>query len=289
NLGIASSMGLAIELERLLKEEYADLITNNDIKIKISGCMNACGQHSVANIGFHGMSLKVGENVLPAHQVMLGGGIIGDGKGLIAEKVIKLASKRIPDALRLLLNDYDENAQEGEYFNAYFTRQGKNYFYQLLKPLSVINELTQDFMIDWGEEHKYETAVGVGECAGVITDMVGLVLSEQPERLTKAQEAFEQGIWADGIYHCYNVLIQTAKALLLTKEVQCNTQYGIMVDFDKHFVESGYIEVKGGFKNLALSINKNEPSESFALEFFEQAKDFFENAKNLREKTLQNV
>ncbi len=286
NLGIASSMGLAVELERVMKEEYQDLIYNNDIKIKISGCMNACGQHTVANIGFHGMSLKVGEYVLPAHQVMLGGGIIGDGEGTIAEKVIKLASKRIPEALRLLLNDFEENVQDGEYFNTYFERQGKNYFYQLLKPLGVITDVPQDYMIDWGEEHKYETAIGVGECAGALVDLVGLLISEQNERLLKANEAFAQEIYADGIYHCYNVLINSAKAMLLTKEIQCNTQHGIMNDFDKNFVETGDFIVNGGFKNLVLQINQNEPSKEFAAIYRQQAIDFLEKVTDIRNKQL---
>ena len=109
NLGIASSYGLAEELEKVIKEEYPDLIYNNDIKIKISGCMNACGQHSLANIGFHGMSMKAGGKVLPAMQLLLGGGVVGNGEGLISDKVVKLPAKRVPDALRALLNDYQAN------------------------------------------------------------------------------------------------------------------------------------------------------------------------------------
>jgi len=289
NLGIASSMGLAVQLEKVLSEEYADLISENNIKIKISGCMNACGQHSVANIGFHGMSLKVGEHVLPAHQVMLGGGIVGDGKGIIAEKIIKLPSKRIPDALRILLNDYENNAIEGEYFNDYFIRQGKNYFYQLLKPLSIVQQVTQDMMIDWGDEHKYETAVGIGECAGVIRDLVSLVLEEQPERLALAREAFQEKNWADGIYHCYNVFIQTAKALLLTKDIQCNTQHGIIHDLDKYFVQTGEIHIDGSFKDQVLLINKNEPNEVFAREYYQKAEAFYKMATNLRTSSLVKV
>jgi sulfite reductase (ferredoxin) len=146
NLGIASSTGLTEELERVMKEEYKDIIYNTDIKIKISGCMNACGQHSAANIGFHGMSLKSGELVLPAMQVLLGGGLTGNGKFSISEKVIKVPSKNTPDVLRALLNDYDENQLEGEYFNDYFQRQTKNYFYQLLKPFGNTKELTQDHL-----------------------------------------------------------------------------------------------------------------------------------------------
>jgi sulfite reductase (ferredoxin) len=290
NLGIASSMGLAEELEHVMKAEYADIIYNNDIKIKISGCMNACGQHTIANIGFHGMSMKHGEMVLPGMQVLLGGGIKGDGEGSIAEKVIKLPAKRVPQALRSLLDDYEANAQDGEYFNNYYTRQTKNYFYQLLKPLGVITELTQDLLVDWGNSENYETAVGVGECAGVLVDMVQILIDEQQARLDRANEAIAEGNYADAIYHCYNTFINAAKALLLSKDIQCNTQHGIMNDFDTNFVESQEVVLKeGGFRATVLLINQNEPTEEFAKMYKAEAELFLSNIVAIRSKQVQNA
>ena len=109
NLGITSSTDLAVELERVLIEEYPQYFKNKDITIKISGCMNACGQHNMAQIGFQGMSVNIGKLVIPAVQILLGGGVLGNGKGRFSDKVIKIPSKRGPDALRLLLNDFQEN------------------------------------------------------------------------------------------------------------------------------------------------------------------------------------
>ncbi|MCP2821070.1 hypothetical protein NK918_24255, partial [Salmonella enterica subsp. enterica serovar Typhimurium] len=69
--------------------------------------MNSCGQHGLAQIGFHGSSFKVGNLVVPAVQVLLGGGTLGDGRGRVAEKVIKVASKRAPDVLRRIFDDVE--------------------------------------------------------------------------------------------------------------------------------------------------------------------------------------
>jgi sulfite reductase (ferredoxin) len=80
NLAISNSTNITVELERVIYAEFPDLIHNHDIKIKISGCMNSCGQHGLAHIGFHGSSFKVGTNVVPALQVLLGGGTLGDGE-----------------------------------------------------------------------------------------------------------------------------------------------------------------------------------------------------------------
>lgn len=288
NLGIASSMGLSVELERVMLEEYPDLIHNNDIKIKISGCMNGCGQHNASNIGFHGMSLKSGELVMPAMQVLLGGGFDGKNKFTIGDKVIKLPSKNIPEALRILLNDYDENGAEGEYFNDYYFRQGKNYFYTILKPLGNTKDLGQEYFIDWGETERYETAVGVGECANMIVDMVGLILLETEDKLNKSKEAFAAQIWADSIYHAYNVYVNTAKAMLLTKDVACNTQHGILKDFDANFIATGEIKVDGAesFSSKVLQINKNEPTEEFAKTYIAGAAAFIAEAKELRNKQI---
>jgi len=40
--------------------------------------------------------------------VLLGGGTVGNGNGRIAEKVIKVASKRGPDVLRTIFNDFQK-------------------------------------------------------------------------------------------------------------------------------------------------------------------------------------
>jgi sulfite reductase (ferredoxin) len=132
NLGVTNSTALSLELEKMIKTEYPHLIDETQIKIKISGCMNSCGQHMIANIGFHGSSIKYGSKVCPAQQVVLGGGVEPDGQGFIAEKVIKIPSKRILETVRWLLADYEENADESEYFNLYVRRQGKIYFYNWL-------------------------------------------------------------------------------------------------------------------------------------------------------------
>jgi len=60
NLAISSSTGISVALEQVVEEEFPELLENTDIKIKISGCMNSCGQHSMAGIGFHGSSMKAG-------------------------------------------------------------------------------------------------------------------------------------------------------------------------------------------------------------------------------------
>ena len=69
NLGISSSTGITVELEKVLRNEFPQYANNKEITIKISGCMNSCGQHTMAHIGFQGMSIKSGNLVAPALQM----------------------------------------------------------------------------------------------------------------------------------------------------------------------------------------------------------------------------
>ncbi|MGO4822356.1 MULTISPECIES: nitrite reductase [unclassified Flavobacterium] len=288
NLGIASSTGIAEELERVLKLEFPQYKENREITIKISGCMNACGQHNMSSIGFQGMSINSGKLVAPALQVLLGGGILGDGKGRFSDKVIKIPSRRGPDALRFILNDFEANAN-GLAFLDYYDAKGQKYFYEFLKPLADVTNLTDEDFIDWGNADNYVKAVGVGECAGVVIDLVATLLLEAKDKLTFAQEAFEDKKWADAIYLAYAGFVNGAKALLLAENQKTNHHAGIINLFDTVFVETNKIGLNGTFKDLVYQINQNEPSEAFAKKYIQEAIDFFQNIETYRTKDLANA
>jgi sulfite reductase (ferredoxin) len=284
NLGISSSTGAARIFEKVIAEEYPELIYNNDIKIKISGCMNSCGQHSMATIGFHGSSIKNGANVLPALQLILGGGILGGGEGSVAEKVIKFPSKRGPAVLRTLLDDYDHSSNDGEYFNTYYKRKGKDYFYQLLKHHADLTTIVANDYIDWDTEEKYQTLVGLGECAGVMIDLVATLIFEAEEKFDWAKKALAEKSYVDAIYYTYITMVSGAKALLLSKQVTCNTHIGIIKDFDKHFVSTDDFKFAGTFEDFVLKMNKQEASEAYANQYFNECKHFLSMINEYRNK-----
>lgn len=291
NLGIASSYGLSEELERLMAEEFEELIYNHDIKIKISGCMNACGQHNIANIGFQGMSIKKGAYVMPAMQILLGGGLNKENIPTIADKVVKVPSKNAPDAFRGLLNDFSTNGLEGEYFNNYYQRkieEEKMYFFNLLKPFTKVEVLTDDYFVDWGTNESYVKAVGVGECAGVILDLVGTLILESKEKMDLSTKALENGRWDDSIYFSYLTYVLGAKALLIGEDVKCNTHAAIIGDFEEQFVNEGLINLDGKlFSDLALQLNNNEPTLEFAQKFNADAIAFYAKVNEARESQIK--
>jgi len=286
NLGISNSTSISKVLSEVIEEEYPEFLYNKDIAIKISGCMNSCGQHGMASIGFHGSSMKAKGQVLPALQVLIGGGVMGSGNGRIADKVIKVPSKRGPDVLRYLLNDYKANRQDEETYLQYTKRVGEKYFYELLKPLASLETLLAEDYIDWGEKEKYATAIGVGECAGVMIDLVATLIMEADEKLEWSQECLDKKAYADGIYNAYSAFIHSAKALLLQQGVQCNTQTGILKDFDLHFTQNGLYSESNSFKETVLQMNEAEPSEEFAISYLNKAKDFVTFSKKYRQRIV---
>jgi sulfite reductase (ferredoxin) len=285
NLGISNSTSTALVLSEVIEEEFPEFLYNKEITIKISGCMNSCGQHGMASIGFHGSSLKAKGQTLPALQVLIGGGVLGSGEGRIADKVLKVPSKRGPDVIRAVLNDYKTNATNGETFLTYSQRNGEKYYYDLLKPLGSLETLQAEDYIDWGQEEKFATAIGVGECAGVMIDLISTLIMEAEEKIAASEDCLSRSKWADGIYNAYAAQIHTAKALLLQQGVQCNTQQGILKDFDTHFSDKG-LYIPGSFKTAVMYMNDVPPSETFADEYLQQAKKFIEFAKVFREQSV---
>ncbi|WP_275316165.1 nitrite reductase [Tenacibaculum bernardetii] len=289
NLGISSSTGIAVELEKVLEEEYPKYLNNKEIAIKISGCMNACGQHNMAHIGFQGMSIKVGALQAPALQILIGGGILGDGKGRFSDKLVKVPSKRGPEALRILLNDVEANQQENETFLAYYDSQGKTYFYDLLKGLSDTSNLAPSDFIDWGHSENYVKAIGVGECAGVVIDLIATLLFESEEKITNSEEALKEGLFSDSIYHSYTSLVNTAKALLIAENVKTNTQAGIITSFQEHFIATDKVSLDTSFEDFVYQIKKEAPTKIFAESYLNDAKAFYKKIDAYRKTAVSNV
>ena len=291
NLGISDSTHTAIELEKFMAEKYPELVFNNEIKIKISGCMNSCGQHSLAQIGFHGSSMKekATKKVMPALQVLLGGGVTKDGGGRISDKIIKIPSRRVLSCLDLILSEYKNNKNEGEGFNEFYDRTGKMHFHSLLRPLTDLTTITNEDFIDWGSSDEFVKAIGTGECAGVVIDLVATLLMDVEEKIGLAQEAIEQDLYPDSIHHSYASMVNGAKALLTGYGVRNNQLNKVVSNFDETAVNSGDIDLGGSFSDLVYQIDKNNPSQEFAEKFLEDAKTFYDQLVELRQKQLAST
>ena len=168
-LGITSSMGLNRAVsERVRSLALTDPLTRR-ILINASGCPNSCGQHHIANIGFHGAAIKAGERQAPAYHVFLAGDR-RTGRGLRLGTLLKvrLPAKRVPDAVERFVRLYEGERNEGEEFNDFFDRVGAAPFESAVRDLTLPPEFSvqaMDEFIDWDREALYVLERGEGECA----------------------------------------------------------------------------------------------------------------------------
>ncbi len=167
-LGITSSMGLNLAVRQKLAElDVTDPLTRK-IHIKMSGCPNGCSQHHIANIGFYGASIKVGEHTVPAYVAHIGGNFDG-GDIVYGQRLkVRLPAKRVPAAVEKWLAFYERERTEGEEFNAFAGRVGTKAFEDEVRELALPVEFgleTMDHFIDWSKKVPFVVERGEGECA----------------------------------------------------------------------------------------------------------------------------
>ncbi len=167
-LGITSSMGLNHAVrERIEAMEITDPLTRR-IHVKMSGCPNGCSQHHIANIGFYGASIKVGEHTIPAYVAHIGGTYEGGEVAYGKRLKVRLPAKRVPEAVERWLRMYEAEREEHEAFNDYATRIGEKRFEDEARDLSLPVEFNLENMshfIDWQRKEPFQVIRGEGECA----------------------------------------------------------------------------------------------------------------------------
>jgi sulfite reductase (ferredoxin) len=167
-LGITSSMGLNAAVKaRLDAMDIQDPLTKR-MHIKMSGCPNGCSQHHIANIGFYGASIRVGDKTIPASIPHIGGTYEGGRVGYGARLKARIPSKRVPEAVERWIRFYESDRQDGEVFNAFAERVGTAAFEERVKDLAMPAEFNLENMnlfMDWTKNVPFEVIRGEGECA----------------------------------------------------------------------------------------------------------------------------
>ena len=167
-LGITSSMGLGRALTDAVEHVDKSDPLVRQMHVKMSGCPNGCGQHHIADIGFHGAAAKGPGGQVPAYELFLGGSYSQDDPRFGQRIKAKIPAKRAPEALKRIVSDYQDSHGDGELFKDYVLRQGKDYFETMLgdfRDLPDLNRETLEQYIDWDKTVKYVLERGEGECA----------------------------------------------------------------------------------------------------------------------------
>ncbi len=165
-LAVTQSRGLARLIEENLDGVPALARAASDVRIKISGCPNGCGQHHVAAIGFQGSIRKLGDRVVPQYFMMLGGGAGPDGASF-GRLTAKIPARRVPEAVDRMLQLYREERNGGETASAFFHRLEPARAKAAVADLErmAVEEAGPADFIDPGEDKAFNPEVMDGECS----------------------------------------------------------------------------------------------------------------------------
>lgn len=195
-LGIASSRGLAGELSERLASKSQELDQAiRDLRIKVSGCFNSCGQHHISDLGFYGVSRKVGGTTVPHFQVILGGKW-HENAGSYGLAIGAVPSKRVPDFVTAISDRYLRDREKEESFQDFVQRVGKKELRKLVDEFSTVPAYDEDKTLysDWRDPREFTLSdLGVGECAGEVVDRIDFDLQKAEQEAFDAQLLLDDG------------------------------------------------------------------------------------------------
>jgi len=120
-LAITETKLFSIRLAQDLEERLPGF--TQSLKLNVTGCPNACGQHWIADIGLQGVLLKQGGAQVEGFDFFVGGGL---GKeAAVAHRVgYRAPADDVPDALERLFLAYDADHERGETVRKWSKRVG---------------------------------------------------------------------------------------------------------------------------------------------------------------------
>jgi sulfite reductase beta subunit-like hemoprotein len=170
-IAVTGSRELVQSVKQVLQDQAGnggrDLIAAAaDLRIKVSGCPNSCGQHHVAGIGFHGAARNIEGRLVPVYQMFLGGSVDGDGAHF-GVRSVKIPARRVPQAITRLLALFRDERKPEETALAFFKRVEAERVQAVLGDLVNVTaaDLSPEDYQDLGEEKPFELSHQEGECA----------------------------------------------------------------------------------------------------------------------------
>ena len=117
-LAIAETKNRAVDLANHLDNAVQ---LNETIRISVTGCPNACGQHHICDVGLEGSVTTINGEKKESFQVFLGGGV-GKQELFGRRTGIRILSENLNEFLTRLLSLFKTDRYEGESFQEFCLR-----------------------------------------------------------------------------------------------------------------------------------------------------------------------
>lgn len=285
-LGIASSRGLAGELRTRLAAQNAALPQAvKELRIKISGCFNSCGQHHVADIGFFGNSRRRNNRTVPHFQVVLGGQW-RENAGAYGLAMGAVPAKAVPEVLSAITGRYAAEREPQESFQEWVTRLGKKEIKAIIDPFTGVPDYLENptFYSDWGDPREFSIGdIGVGECAGEVISLFAFEIAKAEGEAFEALVALDEKNFADADARAYRAMILAARALVRNQFLDVGDDpQRIVAEFKTRYYDTQLFYdryAKGKFARYLLDRHEKPPvavTEDSARALVEEANLFIE-------------
>jgi sulfite reductase (ferredoxin) len=288
-LGISSSRGLAGELRsRLAVASFAADSAVRDLRIKISGCFNSCGQHHVADMGFYGVTRAIGNRKVPHFQVVLGGQWQENGGAYGLALGAPVPSRNIPEVVERLATRYIRERQATESFQQFIKRLGKKELRDMLADLATVPPFDRDpsFYSDWGDPRMYTIGdMGIGECAGEVVSVAEFDMAAAERLVFEGQLRLDEDDYQQADSLAYRAMLEAARSLVRTQNLDVADEPNVIVqEFRTRFHETQFFPDRYAGNRFAEYLFRRHaapparPSLDHARRIVEEAQLFIEAA-----------
>ena len=298
-LGIASSRGLAAEFRRRLGAKFFQLDDSiKNLRIKISGCFNSCGQHHVADIGFYGTSRTIKGHKVPHFQVVLGGQW-SENAASYGLAMGSAPARNVPEVLERITGRYLEYRSNGESFQEFVRGVGKKDLRAMLQDLLQVPayEVDSSFYSDWGDPREFSMGdLGTGECAGEVVTLTQFNLASAEQLVFEAQLRLDDMDFAGADSLSYRAMVEAARALVKTEILDVpGAPDTVVSEFRRRFYDTGLFSDKyagGKFANYLFRRHQSppeSPSRDTAHQVVEESQLFIEAAHACYERMAREI
>ncbi|MGD0091544.1 MAG: sulfurtransferase TusA family protein [Planctomycetota bacterium] len=188
--------------------------------IRISGCPNSCGDHSIAAIGLEGKAKRHQGRLMPCYEI-LAGGKPGEGNARFAQRLGTVPAKAVPGLLVEALTRGLTGAED------------------LRKLVAARAEIPadapDDYYVDFGADKPFSLAGrGPGECGAGVLDVVKVDIEEAAEALQSAAGAGQSAA-------IHRAIVAAARALLPVFGVEGRKDREVFEAFRERLVAAGWV------------------------------------------------
>ncbi len=250
-LGITSSKGLARAIRDALQPlaEGPEAAALHGVTIKISGCPNACGQHHIADIGWHGAAKNVSGHQVPAYQMHLGGST-GPGTARIGAAMDKVPARQVPLVVAALLRRYAAERGDGETFSQFVDRLPREQVTTMVAGVvstpggaAGAAAASEPAWIDWGATTEFSTG-DLGRTSPPPTIDDADPLAAVRADLAQAARYLDEGLAYDALATLNRARYAVARTLLSALGRRPDSDYETACDLRARVIDRGHADLE---------------------------------------------